>query len=380
MKQYFTRLHINPNPLLLLAAIAFCFMKWGCTPSSKTPVQQEVVTLKNKTVAKKDLDSLITTEMKAANIPGLSVAVVKDSSVVYQNVFGVRELAKKMPVNQQTVFEAASLSKPVFAYVVLKLAQEGLLDLDKPLYNYMLYPDIKDDERYKLITARMVLSHTTGFPNWRRNSPLSISFEPGSKFSYSGEGYIYLQKVVEHLTRKSFDSLVREMVFVPLQMTDSYFAWNDTIAGNLAIGYDKRQQEKPKWKPGEALSAGSLHTTATDYAKFLVMLMHDKDVMALMAKPESVIPDFEASVAWGLGVGLEMAPQGTWFWHWGSNDGYKAFVLGNPQSKSAMVYLTNSDNGLTLVDNLSCYLFGGEHQAFEWLKQEHGYTINAQCN
>jgi CubicO group peptidase (beta-lactamase class C family) len=139
--------------------------------------------------------------MDTLNIPGLSIAVINDSKVVYHQTFGYANLEKQLPVTDKTIFEGASLSKSVFAFFVMKFVEEGKLDLDKPLYEYLPYPEIAHDDRYKQITGRMVLSHRSGYPNWRENEEddkLKIKLEPGTNYEYSGEGYQYLAMVLKH--------------------------------------------------------------------------------------------------------------------------------------------------------------------------------------
>ncbi len=151
------------------------------------------------------LEQLIPQLMKDGDVPGLSIALARGGELVWHKGFGVKNTKTNEPVTDGTVFEAASLSKPVFAYAVLKLVDAGKFDLDKPLNQYLPGNyDVGDDSRLGLITARHVLSHTPGFPNWRpRGGALKIHFTPGDRFSYSGEGFVYLSKVIEHVTERS---------------------------------------------------------------------------------------------------------------------------------------------------------------------------------
>src|SRR5438445_3866389 len=167
------------------------------------------------------LDRLVPTLLKDGDVPGLSLAIVRDGRIELRRAYGVKDAASGTPVDADTVFEAASLSKPVFAYAVLKLADAGKLDLDAPVAKY-LPGDYVDDPRQSAITARRVLSHTTGFPNWRPSGqPLKIHFAPGERFSYSGEGFVYLQKAVERLTGQTLDAVMKRLVFEPLHMASS---------------------------------------------------------------------------------------------------------------------------------------------------------------
>lgn len=178
--------------------------------------------------------------MDSLNIKGISIAIINDGKVVYHMADVIANIETMKKVNDQTLFETASISKPVFAWFVMKQVEKGLIELDMPLYKYLPYPDIENDDRYKLITSRMVLSHTSGFPNWRWFNPdqkLDIKFQPGEKFSYSGEGYLYLSKVVAHLnklTLSNLDSLFQREVAEPLQMNHAGFVMNKYIENHLA--------------------------------------------------------------------------------------------------------------------------------------------------
>src|SRR5919107_518441 len=163
------------------------------------------------------LERVIPRLMEEGDVPGLSLALVRDSKISWRWSFGVKNADTKEPVRDDTVFEAASLSKPVFAYAVLKLVDAGKLELDKPLAAYLPEPYVRDDERVKLITARIVLDHTTGFQNEAGpGRPLKIHFTPGDRFSYSGAGFLYLQTVVERIRGEPLDAFMRKTVFEPL--------------------------------------------------------------------------------------------------------------------------------------------------------------------
>lgn len=198
-----------------------------------------------KTKVKKEelasrLEKLIPQLMKEGDVPGLSVLVIRDRRVFWQGEFGVANADTKQPVTNNTIFEAASLSKPVFAYAILKLVDSGKLDLDTPLVKYLPGAYVEADERLNQITARHVLTHRTGFPNWRpRGGALKIHFAPGEKFSYSGEGFVYLQKVVEHLTGLPVDTFMKKVVFDPLGMANSSYIWQERYAPLKAFGHNQ---------------------------------------------------------------------------------------------------------------------------------------------
>jgi len=227
-----------------------------------------------------EVDRAVAAALGRTQVSAASVALVGAAGPLYTRAVGTRVLAGAAPADVGTFFRAASLSKAVFAWIVFTLVGDGRLDLDRPLYEYLPrhlpdYPDYADlagDTRYRAITARLALSHRTGFPNWRwqtKDRKLRILFNPGEKFLYSGEGYRYLQFVVEQIAGRDLEALARERIFGPLGMTSTTYSWRDELAQNCAI--DKASIEKV-FGPGFLKlpnAAGSLLTTASDYGRFL---------------------------------------------------------------------------------------------------------------
>ena len=323
--------------------------------------------------------------MREGDVPGLGVAVVRGARIAWVGAFGVKNIKTREPVDQHTMFEAASLSKPVFAYAVLKMADRGELDLDAPLTRY-LPGYIEGDERLNLITARRVLTHTAGFPNWRPyEKPLAIVFAPGERFSYSGEGFVYLQRAVERLTGKPLDDVVRKEVFEPLGMTSSTYVWSDAIESPMASGHSQIGTVMPRNKQA-ANAAASLRTTPRDYAAFVIAVMQGSGLRGSTARQmlsSQVRVDAGCSncigrqptrpsetISWGLGIGLQRSEIGDAFWHWGDNPGFKCYVAGFRKRKAGVVILTNSDNGLGIIPEIAKLATGGDHPAFKWLSYE----------
>lgn len=307
------------------------------------------------------LESELPVLMERADLPGLSVALIRGRKLVWTKGFGVGHAEKKGPVTPGTVFEAASLSKPVFAYAVLKLADAGKLDLDRPLMeilggNY----DVGDDERLKLITARRVLSHTSGFPNWRRpidSDTLPIIFTPGERFGYSGEGYVYLAKVVEKITGKRFEEFVKETVLGPLGMNDSSFVWEDRYADLHVFGHDKLGGVAERKERREGNAAASLHTTAPDYARFVIALLEGKGLKKETRREmlrSQIVLEKAPELSWGLGIGLvngdAKGPRAVW--HWGDNGNSKAFVIASPKTGDGILFFANGANGLSFAEEV----------------------------
>lgn len=308
------------------------------------------------------LDDVVVPIMQSEGVPGLSLAIVNDGSIVTR-YWGVADVESGLEVSPDSIFEAASLSKPVFARGVMQLVEMGLLDLDRPLVEYGAAPYLEGDPRIDAVTARLVLSHQTGLPNWRRNRELAFISDPGQRFGYSGEGYVYLQRVVEHLTEETLDTFVRRTVLDPLGMTESGYVWREAYDETSTTGHDQQGRPRNKGKPSTGNAAASLHTTASDYALFLAAMLQ-----ASVANRQMLTPEVDAGpdLAWGLGWGLEMRPGGQDFWHWGDNGAFKAFATGLPAAGKAVVVFTNSANGLRVCEPIVKEVVGGEHPAFRF--------------
>ncbi|MEP7371827.1 MAG: serine hydrolase [Chitinophagaceae bacterium] len=316
--------------------------------------------------------------MKEADIPGLSAALIRNGKLAWRKNFGVANAETNEPVTDETIFEAASLSKIVTAYAALQLVDQGKLDLDKPLNQYLGNNyDAGDDKRINLITARHVLTHSTGFPNWRpRDSTiLPILFTPGEKFSYSGEGFVYLSKVIEKISSMKFDEYIKKNVLVPLQMTHSNFSWLDSykklhVYRHDGFGKKSFRPEQPGYN-----AAASLRTTAEDYAKFVIAILKGtglkKATSKQMLSSQIIVNNEKAPfVSWGLGLGLETNTNGKTFWHWGDQGDSKCYITAFIEPQDAIVYFTNSRNGLSITHSILEDAIGGEHPALAWLNYE----------
>jgi CubicO group peptidase (beta-lactamase class C family)/C-terminal processing protease CtpA/Prc len=334
------------------------------------------------------LETTIPPLMKEGDVPGLAVALVRNGELAWQRGFGVMSVKTGEAVKDDTVFEAASLSKPVFAYAVLKLVDAGRFDLDKPLNQYLPGNyDVGDDHRLGQITARRVLSHTTGFPNWR-NGALRIFFTPGERFSYSGEGFVYLSKVIEHITGEKFNDFMKRTVFEPLAMTSSSYVWQESYERLKVFRHNTRGQAvgQNKLPPGAANAAASLHTTARDYGRFVAAMLKGiglkPETRRLMLTPQSQVREGGATtinrpdakpfpeVFWGLGWGLQTTREGPSFFHWGDNGDCKAYVVAFDKEKMGVVVFANSVYGLSIVREILTEAVGGEQPALAWLRYE----------
>lgn len=350
--------------------------------------------------------------LELASVPGLALGLV-DGKRVWRQGFGQAIEESGQAVSGETIFEGASLGKPVLAYAVLRMVDAGTLDLDRPLHDYLPIPDA-DNPRMKRITARHVLSHTTGLPNWRqRPSSLEPSSDPGTKFSYSGEAYFYLQRVVEAVSGKPFARLMREQVFGPLGMKQSSYVWQPEFESRMAAGYDdhgnrldvqaaigRRTQViadewgKPltEWRYEDSArvvklvnpewptlplymvpnAAASLLTTVSDYTRFLVQIVTQGDqrlALAPATRSAMLTPQvrLNSALQWGLGWGIQRDEHGQVLWHWGANNSFRNFVIADVVNGRAIVVFTNSENGPRIYERVIVAVTGHDHPAFLWI-------------
>jgi CubicO group peptidase (beta-lactamase class C family) len=349
----------------------------GPTAAPPHPAQTDVETT---------VTALLPQLLEVADIPGVAIAMLRDDQVLWEHEFGVADAATRRPVTRDTVFQAASLSKPVFAYAVMKLVDAGTLDLDRPLTSYLpgTY-DVGADPRLAQITARHALSHTAGFPNWRTGA-LAIELTPGTQFSYSGEGVVYLAAVVEHITGEPFERFMQRTVLDPLGMTDS--SYGAPKAGHPVARPHDTWGTPVGVPPMNRLRnpAAGLYTTAQDYARFVIAIrrgtglsaaarqqMLTPQVQVIEGGPMSIgraNPRPRADLAWGLGWGLETTTGGTAFWHWGDNVDAKAFVIGLAEPKLSVILFANGANGMSIVREVLAATLGVPQPGLDWLGYE----------
>jgi len=326
-----------------------------------------------------ELEKRIPPLLEESIVPGLAIAIINDAKLVWRRGFGVKDSGSKQPVDKNTAFEVGSVSKTVFAYAVMKLCEKGVLNLDTPLTKYTPERFLEGDPRLDLITARHVLSHTTGFQNWRsEQEPLKIHFTPGERHSYSGEGYSYLQSVVTHLTghvnpkecvtyeaglkvcATDIDEYMKANLLMPFGMVSSGYVWIDAYQDLMARPHDEKG--KPFNRRATATdaarygAAGGLHSTSTDYARFLIEVIDPKpsDEFRLnrssldeMLRPQVKVSE---SSSWGLGWGIQQ--NGDVITHGGNNPGFQALIAASRKRKSGFVIMTNSNNGFKLFRKL----------------------------
>jgi CubicO group peptidase (beta-lactamase class C family) len=321
--------------------------------------------------------------MQDLRVPGASVALIRNARIAWKKSFGVRDRSTGVAVDDDTIFSAQSMSKPVFAYRVMKLSEQGVLDLDAPLTRYTRDVFVKNDPRLNEITTRRVLSHTTGLPNWRsKEDPLRINFPPGTKWSYSGEGYHYLQSVVTRLTghidetrctrfemdyrvcATDFSEYMEANLLRPFAMTHSGYVLTPAMQQEVARPHDRNGEPMPQ-KPATSVevarygSAGSLMTTASDYAQFLIEVMQPKPAddfrLGEATRREMLTPQVDApspiKTSWALGWQIWHLDDGDVVAHGGDIDGWHSQSVFSPERKTGFVILTNGEGGYPLIWN-----------------------------
>ena len=364
---------------------------------------QGITRLDNSQISFAEADKKIEALMASAKVTGMAITVFNNNEPVYKKTFGYKRADTKEPLRESTNIYGASLSKVVFAMLVMKLVEEGVIDLDKPLQQYLPkpiyeyqplmkwhdnYKDLKNDTLYQKITARMCLDHTTGFANWRWYEPdqkLRVNFTPGSKYEYSGEGLVYLQVVIEKMLNKSLEELMQEKIFKPLGMINSSYKWQQRFETDYSFGHDANGKLYQKDKDNDARSASTLETTLDDYTAFtkgvLKNLILKPSTTANMFTPQIRIRTVQQfgpnsardTTAWdaiqlgyGLGWGLLQTRYGTGAFKEGHGDGFQHYTIIFPKTGIGIIIMTNSDNGESIFKYLLENLIGDTFTPWYW--------------
>lgn len=312
-----------------------------------------------------DNDSEIEKWLKENKVPTLGIGVIENGKLQQVKVFG--EITEGVSAPYNTIFNVASLTKPVTAMVALKLVSLGKWNLDEPVYKYWTDPDIANDQRNKRLTTRLILSHQTGFPNWRwtdESKKLNFQFEPGAKYQYSGEGMEYLRKALEKKFNKSLQQLADELIFQPIKMTDTKYIWDNVDTSRLANGYDKNGNAYETIKNKAPNAADDLLTTIEDYGKFLVSVMNG-DGLTKKVFEEMTSNQVASTKGKHFGLGFEIYDLGNEEFalsHGGSDNGVQTIFFILPKSKKGLLIFTNSDTGVSVYENLLKHYLGRNGQ------------------
>jgi serine-type D-Ala-D-Ala carboxypeptidase/endopeptidase len=376
-------------------------------PNQKSFENPEAIQRLDSTSIRTDsLNNYITKLIAKANVQGLGISIIHNKALVYQKYFGKRDVQNSEAFTPGCIWYGASFSKTVFADIVLQLSEDNIIHLDSPLYKYLSkplhayttstvrqilggnsynYAELEGDERYKMITARMCLSHTSGLPNWRwieDDRRLKIKFEPGTRYSYSGEAMFLLQMVIEELTGKDFEDIARERVFVPLEMQHSSFVWQRDYEDNHAVGHDKHSNNLGIQKSNVPNAAGSLSTSLEDYTKFFIeILKQEKPRYKQLITPQVRIKSKQQfgpnawidtnendsiQLSYGLGFGLYETPYGKAFFKEGHGDGWQHYAVGFPERGLGLIMMSNSDQAESIFKELIEFITGNRYTPWFW--------------
>lgn len=341
--------------------------------------------------------------MAKAKVTGLALSILNNNQTVYTKTYGYKNKEKNELMNNSTVLYGASFSKAVFAFLTLKLVEEGVLDLDKPLFQYLDkplpeyegYADLAGDERWKLMTARMCLSHTTGFQNLRfinartgefdANGKLAIHFQPGTKYGYSGEALKLLQLVIEKVTGRDLEEIAVEKIFKPIGMSRSSYVWQSSFENDFAYPHNANEEMQGKKKRKKAGGLGSLETTIADYSKFIEYVMQEKGLSKKMQKM-MISPNIEINskyqfptisdktttenkdihLSYGLGWGLLKSKYGRAFFKEGHDEGWQNYNINFKDKGISIIIMTNSDNGEGIFKELLEKIIGDTFTPWQW--------------
>jgi len=347
---------------------------------------QGIERLDGKRLTPAAVDQIVESRMRASRVTGLALAVLNRNEIAYVKAYGMRDAAGAAPLRTDTVMYGASFTKPAFAFMVMQLVEEGTLDLDRPVGEYLPKPwaeyekwkELGEDPRAKLITARTLLSHTSGFANFRFLNPgekLQMFFAPGERYAYSGEGINLLGFVVEQVTGLGVAELMRQRVFDRFGMKRTNMTWRDEFAENLAVGHDEQGKGLGHAKRISARAAGSMDTTISDFAHFLRGVMRGEGMSnptktemlreQIRIRSQAQFPTLRQAevdsydgikLGYALGWGVFASPYGRAFFKEGHDDGWEHHFVCFPGKESCLVLMTNSSNGdevfMDLLDEL----------------------------
>ena len=292
--------------------------------------------------------------LEKLNIPALGIGIIEKGQLKQANVYG--ELQEGKAAEDDAIFDVASLAKSITTLLTLKLVSDDKWDLDAPLYEYWVDPDVKDDPLHKKLTTRHVLAHRTGFLNWRwmhESKKLTFDFEPGTKFGYSGEGFEYLRKALESKFDLPFNDLCKKYVFKDYQMASSQFSWNDQInSEKFAFAHNQKGEKYDFTYPEEVNAADDLMTTVKDLGNLCSNILQKKGLtdevfQEMVSLQSDVKPGFGFSLGWIL---INDLPNEEYaLMNAGSDKGVNAIILLLPKSERALVLTTNGDNGRALI-------------------------------
>lgn len=353
-------------------------------------------TLDGRPLSPAVIDAKVAALMQANDVKGLSVALIRDGKVAYLSSFGFRNVERKEALTPDTVTYGASLTKATFAYMVMQLVDEGRVDLDKsiadylpkPLTDYPKYADLAGDPRWKALTLRILLNHTTGFANFRFLEPdgkLHFHWQPGTRFAYSGEGINLAQFVLEEGLKLDVGQEMQRRVFDRFGMSRTSLTWRSDFAPDVADGYDNDGKMLAHHRRESVRAAGSMDTTPRDWSKFLAGVARGEGLSA-KARAEmiraSIAIDSAAQfptlsdqtteaykpirLGYGVGWGVFETPFGHAFFKEGHDDGTDNYALCVAPRRACLLLMSNSNRAAGIYKALVEALMGDVHLPWKW--------------
>jgi len=377
-------------PWPLLGAVCAAYLLWAGAQ------QPTVARLDGTKITPAQIDAAVRKSMRQANVTGLGLAIFSRGRITYLKSYGSRDTEKHLPLTPDSIMTAASLTKPAFAAMVMELAHDRIIELDKPIFEYLpkplaeysRYRDLASDARYREITMRMLLDHTSGLPNWRwatEDKKLRIYFTPGSRFAYSGEGIELAQMVAEVVTKQPITDLMNARIFEPLGMARTSMVWERRFESDYANGYDEHGKSLGPQRRRTGDAAGGMQTTLGDYARFVEAVLDAKipnrASREMMLSPQIQItskhefPSLDTAtttqnqaihLSYGLGWGLYWSPYGKAFFKEGHDEGWRHYVVCFEKPGTGMLIMTNSSNGEDTYDGLLRRLIGDDFTPLAW--------------
>jgi CubicO group peptidase (beta-lactamase class C family) len=347
------------------------------------------------------LDADVRALMARESVQGLALAVVDGGEVRHVAAYGWRNVERRQPLTTQTVMYGASLTKTAFAYMVLQLVDEGRLDLDasiatllpRPLPEYPDYADLAGDERWRLITPRILLTHTAGFANFRwleDDQRLRIHWTPGSRYGYSGEGIYLLQLVLEEGLALDVGREMQRRVFDRFGMTRTGMQWRPDFATDLADGYGADGRFEPHDERSNVSAAGSMDTTIADQARLWAGIVRGEGLSAAaraeLVRPQAPIRsahqfptlgseidarNAEIGLAAGLGLVTFRDTSGPAWFKGGHNDWTGNMVICLEAGRRCVVMLANDVRAERIYPEIARLVLGETRMPWYWEYNQH---------
>jgi CubicO group peptidase (beta-lactamase class C family) len=355
-----------------------------------------VTTLDGRALAPADIDETVVRLMGENRVPGLALALIRDGQVAYVQTYGYRDLRQELPLAPDTVMYGASLTKAAFATMVMQLVDEGRIELDrsiadylpKPLPEYEDYTSLAGEARWQALTPRILLDHTSGFANLRwleADGQLRFHRAPGTRYGYSGEGYRLMQFVLEQGLGLDVGAEMQARVFDRFAMTRTSMRWREDFASNSAQGYALDGSMEPHDRRENVSAAGSMDTTIADWARFLAatvrgdglsgaaqgeMLSTQVEIDSVMQFPTLSEETTEAhrgiNLGYGLGWGVFVTPYGPAFFKEGHNDWTANYSLCVTPRRNCIAILSNSVRAEGIFLPLIDEIFGPTDLPWAW--------------